>query len=322
MTTLLSIKNMCVNFSTPDGEVSALRDLSIDIAEGETLAVVGESGSGKSQTFLAIMGLLARNGKTTGSAVLQGDQDLLSLSPAQLDNIRGSDIGMIFQDPMTALHPGMRIVDQLCEIPQKHGNASRSEAKKLALDMLKRVGIADPARRINLYPHELSGGMRQRVMIAMALLGKPKLLIADEPTTALDVTVQAQILELIADLKEEYAMAVVMITHDLGVVAGLADKVMVMYAGEMVEYADIHQLFATAKHPYTSALLNSTPHLGKRGEPLQQIEGSPPDLSRLPPGCAFAPRCEKASDLCLEPVFLKALPEQRLSRCIYSQEGL
>ncbi|MGB1238205.1 MAG: ABC transporter ATP-binding protein [Pseudomonadales bacterium] len=314
MSPLLSIDKMSVHFSTPEGEVRAVRDLSVELQIGETLAVVGESGSGKSQTFLALMGLLARNGRTSGSARYRDSRDLLALSPGDLDQIRGADIGMIFQDPMTALHPGMRIGKQLCEIPQRHGGASKAQAREQALQMLQRVGIADPQRRIDLYPHELSGGMRQRVMIAMALLGRPKLLIADEPTTALDVTVQAQILELIGDLKQEFGMAVVMITHDLGVVAGLADNVMVMYAGEMVEYAPIDSLFNRPQHPYTRALLQSTPQLGSRGEALQQIEGMPPDLARLPDGCAFAPRCHYAQDICANRVALVERGSQ-LARC-------
>ncbi len=321
MSTLLDIQDLSVHFKTPEGTINAVRGLDLQIESGETLAVVGESGSGKSQTFLALMGLLARNGSTSGQAIFNGQHDLLALKPSALDHIRGSDIGMIFQDPMTALHPGMRISRQLAEIPIKHQGVSRSQARDLSLDMLQRVGIADPIRRVDLYPHELSGGMRQRVMIAMALLGKPKLLIADEPTTALDVTVQAQILELIATLKEEIGMAVVMVTHDLGVVAGLADRVMVMYAGQMVEYTQIDELFERPNHPYTEALLRSTPRTSLRGERLAQIGGEPPDLARLPKGCAFALRCDKAESRCQQPVNLHHMINGKV-RCVLSEESV
>jgi oligopeptide transport system ATP-binding protein len=297
MASVLDVTDLNVTFDLHDGDVSAVKDLSFFLGEGETLAVVGESGSGKSQAFLAMMGLLARNGRATGKAVL-GGTDLLALSPSELDKHRGLDIAMIFQDPMTSLNPSLKIGKQLSEVLVRHRNMSQSEAAKRAIDMLDRVGIPEAARRASSYPHELSGGMRQRVMIAMALLCAPKVLIADEPTTALDVTVQAQMLELFKTLTADFGTALVLITHDLGVVAGLADRMMVMYAGRIIETGPVDDLYYDPNHPYTFGLLHSTPHVENSGQRLSPIEGLPPSLEHLPSGCAFHPRCAFATPKC------------------------
>ncbi len=291
--------DLTVRFDTPDGEVQAVSGLNLAIAAGETVAIVGESGSGKSQTFLSVMGLLAKNGRVSGKAVLE-DRDLLAMNQRELDIYRGRDISMVFQDPMTGLNPSLKISRQLTETLEVHQGCSRREADQRAIAMLESVGIPDPKRRFKMYPHELSGGMRQRVMIAMALLCEPKLLVADEPTTALDVTIQAQILELFAELKARFNMALVLISHDLGVVAGLADRVFVMYAGRVVEEAPVDDLFEVPKHPYTKALLASTPRIDTDLESLEPIPGRPPNLQRLPKGCAFAARCSFAEPQCLE----------------------
>jgi oligopeptide transport system ATP-binding protein len=295
---LLELRDYSVHFSTPEGDVTAVDRLNLSVKPGERLAIVGESGSGKSQTFLGALGLLARNGKTSGAANFEG-QNMVGMTTAQLDEIRGSDITMVFQDPMTALNPVLRISRQLTEIVEVHTGASNKEASKQALAMLERVGIPDAAKRFNVYPHELSGGMRQRVVIAMALLNKPKLLIADEPTTALDVTVQAQILDLFRNLTSELGAALVIITHDMGVVAGLADRVGVMYGGRLVEEAPVDVIFENPQHPYTRALLNSIPRPEHSISEMQAIPGRPPNLLRLPQGCAFGPRCASRTDICL-----------------------
>lgn len=304
----LSIQDLHVCFDTPEGKVSAVTGLNVDVAQGETLSVVGESGSGKSQSFLAAMGLLTRNGHAAGRAILDG-RDLLAMNRKKLDESRGRDISMIFQDPMTAFNPVLRLSRQLTETLVAHKGLTESAAKIQAIEMLERVGIPDPQKRIAMYPYQLSGGMRQRAMIAMALLCRPKVLIADEPTTALDVTIQAQILELFADLKREFGMALVLITHDLGVVASLADRIAVMYAGRIVEEAACDELFENPRHPYTRALLQSTPRADRDATELYAIPGQPPNLQRLPAGCAFQPRCPSAIESCrlapppLEPVY-------------------
>ncbi len=295
---VLSIRDLTVRFSTPEGEVQAVRNLSLDVAPGETVAVVGESGSGKSQCFLAVMGLLARNGRANGHALL-GDADLLAMKPSELDHYRGREIAMVFQDPMTALNPSLRLSRQLTETLTKHQGLKGAEAREQAIEMLDKVGLPDARKRFGMYPHELSGGMRQRVMIAIALLCRPKLLIADEPTTALDVTIQAQILDLFAELRSEFNTAIVLITHDLGVVAGLAERVMVMYAGRAVEIAQVDRLFEQPAHPYTRALLASTPRIDQAIETIEPIIGRPPNLQRLPRGCAFHPRCSLADETCV-----------------------
>src|SRR5713101_2962895 len=291
MTVLLEVTNLNTRFDTPDGEVKAVNDVSFAIDEGETVGVVGESGAGKSQAFLTVMGLLAANGRATGSARFRG-AELLGLAPAELNRIRGSRIAMIFQDAMTSLNPYLRISRQMTEVLVTHRGMNESEARKAAVAMLDRVRIPEAKRRFDTYPHEFSGGMRQRVMIAMALLCEPELLIADEPTTALDVTIQAQILDLMRDLKRGGRTAIVMITHAMGVVAGLCDRVLVMYGGRIVEEAPVRDIFYDPQHPYTHGLLRSMPRLDEAiMAELRTIPGQPPNLQHLPPGCAFHERC-------------------------------
>ncbi|WP_417309435.1 ABC transporter ATP-binding protein [Devosia sp.] len=297
MSNVFSVENLGVTFELHESEVEAVRGLNFSLQAGETLAVVGESGSGKSQAFLAMMGLLARNGRATGKAML-GDVDLIGLKKSRLNEIRGRDIAMIFQDPMTSLNPTLRIKKQLAEVLVRHKGQDQTQAERQAVEMLERVGIPEPGKRANSYPHELSGGMRQRVMIAMALLCQPKILIADEPTTALDVTVQAQMLDLFKSLTTDFGTALVLITHDLGVVAGVADKMMVMYGGRCVEKGAVDELFYDPRHPYTLGLLHSTPHVAVRAKRLDPIQGLPPSLEHLPKGCSFNPRCAFRFDKC------------------------
>jgi oligopeptide transport system ATP-binding protein len=299
MADVLKVENLNVTFALHGSEVRAVSDLNFTLAAGETLAVVGESGSGKSQAFLSIMGLLARNGRATGRALL-GDVDLVGMPPERLDAYRGRDIAMIFQDPMTSLNPSLKIRTQLAEVLVRHQGTEKRTAQMQAIEMLERVGIPEPQKRANAFPHELSGGMRQRVMIAMALLCRPKILIADEPTTALDVTVQAQMLDLFKNLTRDFGTALVLITHDLGVVAGIADRMMVMYGGRAIETGDTDLLFYDPRHPYTYGLLNSTPHVERKTHRLNPIEGLPPSLEHLPKGCAFHPRCAFHFAECLE----------------------
>jgi len=298
--TLLQVDDLRVQFKTDDGLVRAVDGVSLDIKAGETLGIVGESGSGKSVTNLALMGLVPQPpGRiVSGTAMFQG-KDLLKMSPRQLAGIRGNRIAMIFQDPMTSLNPYLTIADQLTEVTRLHMGHNYEQALRHAIDVLRQVGIGAPEKRIQDYPHQFSGGMRQRVMIAMALLCKPDLLIADEPTTALDVTIQAQILDLMRELQQQENTAIIMITHDLGVIANICDRVGVMYAGRFVEKADIDSLFAEPRHPYTLGLLESIPRLDEEvTAQLTPIEGQPPDLAHLPPGCAFRPRCRYAIDRC------------------------
>ena len=295
---VLSIQDLSVTFQLHDSQVQAVREMNFDLRAGETLAVVGESGSGKSQAFLGIMGLLAKNGKASGKAMM-GDINLIGMPPGQLDAYRGKDIAMIFQDPMTSLNPTLKVKTQLSEVLVKHRGFDKDAATRAAVEMLERVGIPEPVKRANAYPHELSGGMRQRVMIAMALLCQPKILIADEPTTALDVTVQAQMLDLFKTLTDDFGTSLVLITHDLGVVAGVADRMMVMYGGRAVEKGSVDDLFYDPRHPYTLGLLHSTPHIAHRAARLDPIQGLPPSLEHLPKGCSFNPRCAFAFDRCL-----------------------
>ena len=317
MSPVLDIKDLNVTFDLYQRQVHAVADLDLTLHEGETLAVVGESGSGKSQAFLSIMGLLARNGRASGHAII-GNVDLLSLSPHDLDRYRGQDVSMIFQDPMTSLNPSLRVDKQLAEVLVAHKGLSWEQATTRAIEMLERVGIPEPAKRARAYPHELSGGMRQRVMIAMALLCEPKVLIADEPTTALDVTVQAQMLDLFGELTDDFGTSLVLITHDLGVVAGIADRMMVMYAGRAVEVGTVDELFYDPRHPYTFGLLHSTTHVEKTGDRLAPIKGLPPSCENLPSGCAFHPRCAFKMDRCLvERPALVRREHNRLSACFY-----
>ncbi len=300
MAALLEVEGLTTRFAMPGGgEVVAADAVSFRIAEGESLGIVGESGSGKTQIFLSIMGLLAKNGRSTGSVRFRG-QEILGLPSRKLNEIRGVGLSMIFQDPMTSLNPYLRISRQMTEVLVEHKGLSEAEARRRGIAMLELVGIPEAARRFDMYPHEFSGGMRQRVMIAMALLCEPALLIADEPTTALDVTVQAQILDVLRRLKDELGMAIALVTHDLGVVAGLCDRVMVMYAGRVAETGEVGRIFASPQHPYTRGLLGSMPRLDEHvAHSLTAIGGQPPNLESLPPGCAFNDRCDHAFAPCL-----------------------
>jgi peptide/nickel transport system ATP-binding protein len=292
MAALLDVQDLRVRFATEDGVVKAVDGVSLSVEPGRMLGVVGESGSGKSVSMLTVMGLTrARNATISGSVQFEG-RDLLAVSNEELRRVRGNDIAMIFQDPLSSLHPFYKVGTQLVEAMQAHRDISRDAARDRAVELLGMVGIPDPRQRVDAYPHELSGGMRQRAMIAMALSNEPKLLIADEPTTALDVTVQAQILQLIARLQRELGMSVVLITHDLGVVAEVTDEIAVMYAGRIVEAATTERIFRAPEHPYTWGLLQSIPRLDRpRDEPLIPIPGLPPSLITLPSGCSFHPRC-------------------------------
>jgi peptide/nickel transport system ATP-binding protein len=292
MAPLLEVKDLRVHFDTEDGLVQALDGISYSLEPGQVLGIVGESGSGKSVSSLTVMGLTrSRNARISGEVLFDG-RDLLGASEDDMRRLRGNDIAMIFQDPLSSLHPFYKIGDQLVEAVRAHRDVPKAQARDRAIEMLGLVGIPEPRRRVDAYPHEFSGGMRQRVMIAMALINEPKLIIADEPTTALDVTVQAQILDLIERLRRELNTSIVMITHDLGVVAEVTDDIAVMYAGRIVEYADKDTIFAAPEHPYTWGLLKSIPRLDlPRDEALVPIAGRPPSLILKPPGCSFHPRC-------------------------------
>jgi oligopeptide/dipeptide ABC transporter ATP-binding protein len=297
---LLEITDLQVDFFTRRGVAHGVRGVSMYVDKGETLGLVGESGSGKSVTVSAAMGLTELPGKVTAGDVLWKGESLLrgKQAAARLRSIRGKELAMVFQDPMTSLNPLFTIGTQLGEVLRRHMGMTKKEAAARAVDLLELVGISNPARRVTQYPHEFSGGMRQRVLIAMALACEPELLIADEPTTALDVTIQAQILELIADLRERLGLAVLLITHDLGVVAGLCDRVAVMYGGKLVEMASADEVFARPAHPYTRGLLRSTPRLDVVLPRLVAIDGAPPDLMHPPTGCPFQPRCDRAEAQC------------------------
>lgn len=314
MKKILEVNDLYVSFNTYGGEVQAVRGVSFDLFEGETLAIVGESGSGKSVTAQSIMKLIAEPpGEYKKGSILLDGVDLLQKSENEMQHIRGQEIGMVFQDPMTSLNPTMKIGRQITEGLIKHQNMSRQEAHERGIELLKLVGIPNPERRINQYPHEFSGGMRQRVMIAIALSCNPKILIADEPTTALDVTIQAQILDLLKDIQKKTNTAIILITHDLGVVANTADRVAVMYGGKIVETGTVDEIFYNPKHPYTWGLLSSMPKLHDIKEELQSIPGSPPDLKDPPKGCPFVTRCPYAMKVCDEhmPAYAEVNENQR-----------
>ena len=294
---LLEVNHLSVTFQMADSQVTAVNDISFSLERGQTLGIVGESGSGKSQTVLAMMGLLARNGRATGQVRFDG-QELLAMPLAALNKIRGKRVAMIFQDPMTSLNPYLTVERQLTEVLEFHQGMSRKAARAGALQALDAVKIPDAARRMGMYPHEFSGGMRQRVMIAMALLCQPDVLVADEPTTALDVTVQAQIIALLRDLQRDNGTAIVMITHDLGVVAGLCDQVIVLYGGRVMEQGTADAIFYQPTHPYTVGLLAAIPRLELADTPLVAIPGAPPNMAHLPPGCPFSERCFLADAHC------------------------
>ncbi|MDP6406409.1 MAG: ABC transporter ATP-binding protein [Alphaproteobacteria bacterium] len=316
MTTLLEINDLRVDFATPEGPVRAVRGVDLGLDAGQTLGIVGESGCGKSQVFLAAFGLLAGNGRAAGSVRIAGREVLDR--PAELAALRGDRMAMIFQDPMTALNPYLRIGRQLAEVLEVHRGCDRREARRRAVEVLQNVGLAEAERRLDMYPHEFSGGMRQRVMIAMALLTEPALIVADEPTTALDVTIQAQILELFHELRGRADSAIVLISHDLGVVAGLCQRIAVMYAGRIVETASAAQLLDRPAHPYTQALLAAMPRLDRPVEQaLATIAGQPPDLAAELPGCAFAARCHLAEPACsTQRPALRPLPGGGKAACL------
>ncbi len=323
MTELLSIDNLHVSFPTEDGIVKAVDGVSLTVNSGETVAIVGESGSGKTVTSLSVMGLHKKGSVNIEGSIKINDggtiKDVVSLSPNEVRDIRGRAVAMIFQDPMSSLHPYYKIGNQLAEAFEVHNPGNKKAAKARAIEMLDLVGISEPDQRAEEFPHQFSGGMRQRVMIAMALMNSPRLLIADEPTTALDVTVQAQILSLLDKLKKEFDMGVLLITHDLGVVAQVADRVSVMYAGQIVEEAPVDDLFYTPKAPYTVGLLKSVPRISAKNERLKAIPGQPPSLIHLPQGCDFSARCDYRNlspvDCAVVPVSLHTDSAGHSSRC-------
>ena len=322
---VLEVKKLQTAFPSDTGTITVVDDVSLAVRPGETLAVVGESGSGKTMTFLSVLGLVPNPGKIVAGEVLFAGKDLTKLSLNELRKLRGAGIAMVFQDPLTALNPVFTIGAQIVEVICAHRPMGAKKARNLAIELLKRVHLPDPERLIDNYPHQLSGGMRQRALIAMAIALDPKVLIADEPTTALDVTVQAQILELLAELREEFNMGMILITHDLGLVAKYANRMAVMYAGCVVEYCDIDEGFNASRHPYTHSLLRSIPRLDvPPGADLATIEGQPPNLAALPKGCAFKPRCFLGSDRddcsIRRPDLLPTENEDHLSACLHWQE--
>ncbi|WP_312113242.1 ABC transporter ATP-binding protein [Brevibacillus reuszeri] len=320
MTNVLEVSGLTTTFAKNERAYKVVDDLSLHVRRGEALGIVGESGCGKSVTSLSIMRLLGMNGKISGSIQLNG-KEIVALSEKEMQKIRGKEMAMIFQEPMTSLNPVLTIGKQMSEGLEKHESMKSAHAKQKVIELLTQVGISRANEIYKEYPHRLSGGMRQRVMIAMAIACSPKLLIADEPTTALDVTIQAQILELIQKVREEMSMSLIMITHDLGVVAETCDRVMVMYAGQVIEAADVRSLLRDPKHPYTIGLINSTPHKAKGQKRLNSIAGSVPSPDEYPKGCRFAPRCDKVMPVCLDQnPELMAVDQQSQCRCWLYQE--
>jgi len=319
----LEVKNLNVEFNTADGIVRAVNNVSFSLEEGKILAIVGESGSGKSQTVFAMMGLLDQNGRATGSVKFE-DQEILKLSISELNLIRSEKIAMIFQDPMTSLNPYMKVSEQMAEVLIHHKGLSKTDAIKQSINMLDAVQIPEARNLIRMYPHEFSGGMRQRVMIAMSLLCNPKLLIADEPTTALDVTVQAQIMHLLSDIQKEFGTSIILITHDLGVVAGNSDETLVMYGGQVMEIAKTELIYARPTHPYTQGLISAVPRLDDNADKLKTIQGNPPDAMLDPIGCPFSPRCKFSKDICSNqtPELLEAGENNHLRACHVALEEL
>jgi oligopeptide/dipeptide ABC transporter ATP-binding protein len=314
---LLSVHDLRIGYDTDTGPVTVVHGVSFDVHPGEVVGLVGESGSGKTQTSLAIMRLVpSPPGRIEGGSVTFDGRDLLALSPEAMRDVRGNDIAMIFQDPMQSLNPAFTVGNQMVEALRLHTDLSRKQAPARAAELLDMVGIADPVARLKVYPHQLSGGMRQRVMIAMALCCSPRLLIADEPTTALDVTIQAQILELLKSLQRELGMAVIFVTHDLGVVADICDRVVVMYAGQVVEEGMVDAIFATPHHPYTEALLGAIPQLAGAGEMLASIPGVVPTPAEMPIGCRFGARCAYHQSVCDAPVPLLRADDVSAARCV------
>lgn len=320
---LLELKNEHVSFFTPAGEVKALNDVTLTMENGEILGIVGESGSGKSVTAYSVMGLIAEPGKIVSGSVKFDGREIHNLREKEMRKLRGNEIGIIFQDPMTSLNPLYTIGNQICEVIRLHTDATKKEAKEQAIKLLTEVGINEPERRIKQYPHELSGGMRQRVMIAIALACNPKLLIADEPTTALDVTIQAQILELMLALRKTHDMSIIVITHDLGIVASMCEKIAVMYGGKIVEYGTARDIFYEPKHEYTKGLLNSIPKISSlESERLKPIPGVPVDVLNLPAGCPFAPRCESCMKICIkQPPPITNITDDHYSACWLNQKN-
>ena len=301
-TPLLQVKDLCTSFDVSSGEVRAVNGISFNLDKGKVLGIVGESGSGKSVTAYSIMRILTHPGRIKSGQILFNGEDIVQFSKEQMRSFRGKRVSIIFQDPMTSLNPVYTIGNQLREAIMLHTDRNRDQANARALEMLQLVGVNEPAKRLKQYPHELSGGMRQRVMIAMALACEPDILIADEPTTALDVTIQAQILELMQDLQKKLGMAIIMITHDLGVIADMCDEIIVMYAGRICERGTADEIFYNPRHEYTKGLMRSIPRLDSHGEKLIPIAGSPVDLTNMPKGCAFASRCDKCMKICLEEI--------------------
>lgn len=319
---VLEVKNLKTVFKSRGQEVQAVRGVEFTVEKGEIMGLVGESGSGKSVTMKAVIGILPENAAVSADSLKLNGKELTELSEEQYRKLRGKEMTMIFQDPMTALNPLKKIGKQLEEVIYRHGNCTKQEAKEKAIEMLRKVGIPVPEQRVKQYPHEFSGGMRQRVLIAMALACEPQLLIADEPTTALDVTIQAQILDLLKDLQKEYETSIVLITHDMGVVATVCDKIAIMYGGLIMETGKTDEIFYNPKHPYTKALLRAIPSIDlKEGERLQSIDGLPPSLVNPPVGCPFAERCEYATDRCFKemPAY-KQFSETQRAMCFLNEQ--